>query len=780
MNQSASNSDPVKNHGQSEIYFSHLYSRHFNGALIRSGASLAMWFFGLLMYLAGIIKGYHLLGISISIAFLVLINPPTLLVLKRTRSRKVFARVSILINLLEVLGYSAIIYLSGGIEATCLTPIYAALIIYVSAYASLKRTFLLTVACAASFAFIVLGEWFGLLYSLHPVSDLPGPARLAYLAVVIGLLFVVAYISCYTTAKRNQTRDMLRRRNKELEDQARRLQAVESELRATQSELELRVEARTADLTAANQELRIEIVERALIEKSLKESHETFLAVLDGIDATIYVADLKTHKILFMNRYIKQSFGSDFTGQRCYEVFRQEKQPCVHCTMDRLLDEAGNPTGLHIWESENPITKRWYINHDRAIKWLGGHWVFLQIATDITRLKALERERRESEEKLHHSEKMEAMGLLAGGVAHDLNNLLSGIVSYPQLLLLDLPRESPLRDGILLIKRAGEKAAAIVQDLLTLARRSVMAAEIINLNEIVKDYAGSPEFEKLAHYHPRCSLEIKCADDLLSIVGSPVHLGKSLMNLVSNAFEAMPDGGQAVVSTSNCYIDSHMKGFENVSEGEYVLLKVTDTGIGISEQDRKRIFEPFYTKKILGRSGTGLGMSVVYGTIKDHKGFIDIKSAPGEGTSFILYLPATRCVSANKKPVFDLEDYRGQGESVLVIDDMAEQREIACAILDRLGYRVSVVETGEKAIEHLRATPADLLVIDMIMDPGADGLDTYRAVKSLVPMQKAVIASGFAETERVREALKLGVGAYVRKPYTIERLGAAIKKALAG
>jgi signal transduction histidine kinase len=761
-------------------YFRRLYRRHANGAIVRSGASLAMWLFALIIHLAGVLDQSHFLGISVSVAYLILINPPTLWVMKRSRNQRAIAWVSILINILEVAGYTAIIFFAGGIEATYLTPIYAALILYVGAYASRRRTFSLAAVCAAAFAFIVLGEVAGLVSPprILPGFDPPISVRLAYLSVAIGLLFVVAYISAFTTTMRNRARDMLKHRNLDLEEQTLRLQYAEAELRKSQTELETRVEARTGDLSAANEELRIEIAERIAAEKSLKESHETFLTVLDGIDATLYVADLKTHEVLFMNKHMRDSFGADFTGARCWEVFRREPRPCPHCTMGRLLDGAGHPTGVQVWESENPVTGRWYINYDRAIKWLDGRWVFLQIATDITRLKTLELERIDAETKLHHAQKMEAMGLLAGGVAHDLNNILSGIVSYPQLLLLDLPADSPLRDPIQVIKRSGERAAAIVQDLLALARRAVLTDEIVDLNEVARDYLASPEYEKLSRYHPGCRLEVECPEGLLKIVGSPVHLSKSIMNLVSNAFEAMPDGGRAVVSTANCYIDATRSGFENVAEGEYVLLRVADSGIGISEQDRQRIFEPFYTKKVLGRSGTGLGMSVVWGTVKDHKGFIDVESTLGAGTRFSLYYPATRKEPEKKGPRAELEAFRGRGESVLVIDDVAEQRDIACGILNRLGYKASAVASGEKALELLSTRSVDLLVIDMIMDPGMDGLDTYRAVLATRPGQKAVIASGFSETDRVRAALEMGAGAYVRKPYTMERIGSAVKETL--
>jgi CheY-like chemotaxis protein len=180
----------------------------------------------------------------------------------------------------------------------------------------------------------------------------------------------------------------------------------------------------------------------------------------------------------------------------------------------------------------------------------------------------------------------------------------------------------------------------------------------------------------------------------------------------------------------------------------------------------------------MGRSGTGLGMAVVWGTVKDHNGYIDIQSAVGKGTTFTLYFPATRGKSAGGKSLLTFEDYKGKGESILIVDDVAEQREIASQMLKRLGYSVASVSSGEKAIDYLKDNLADLLVLDMIMDPGIDGLQTYKRILKLRPGQKVVIVSGFMETDRAREAQKLGSGAYVKKPYLIEKLGTTVRDEL--
>ena len=401
-----------------------------------------------------------------------------------------------------------------------------------------------------------------------------------------------------------------------------------------------------------------------------------------------------------------------------------------------------------------------------------------ELQNEITVRKHAEEKIRESEEQLRKAQKMEAIGTLAGGVAHDLNNVLSGLISYPELILMDLPANSPLKSSLLAIKKSGERAANIVQDMLTLARRGVAVSEVVDLNDIIRDYLQSPEYERLRQTHPDLTLESSLEPDLLSIAGSPVHLSKTVMNLVSNAAEALIDGGTVTISSENRYIDKPISGYDDIEEGDYVTLTVSDTGIGIAAKDIESIFEPFYTKKAMGRSGTGLGMAVVWGTVKDHKGYIDVQSTEGQGTRFFIYLPACRQPSPRKESRPSIEDYRGRAEFLLIVDDIKEQRDIASGILTKLGYRVESVSSGEEAVDYLKTRTADLLILDMIMDPGIDGLETYRRILEIHPAQKAIIASGYSESERVKEAQRLGAGAYVKKPYLMEKMAVAVRKEL--
>jgi two-component system, cell cycle sensor histidine kinase and response regulator CckA len=444
----------------------------------------------------------------------------------------------------------------------------------------------------------------------------------------------------------------------------------------------------------------------------------------------------------------------------------------------QILAEKGFMEPREICLTRRDGTPLFVVMTARAMRASDGRLLSYQAThLDVTDRRRAEEDRQRLEERLQRGEKMEALGVLAGGVAHDLNNVLGIMVGYSGMMLDTIDMDNPAREYAENILVAGERAGAIVQDLLTLARRGVHTTHVIDLNTTVQEYLASPEIERLRIDHPDVRMTTQLEADLLRIKGSQVHLGKTLMNLVINAAESMAYGGEIVIRTQNRYLDRPVKGFEDVRIGDYVVLSVSDTGEGISPKDLRRIFEPFYTKKVMGKSGTGLGLAVVWGTVKDHNGYIDVTSAEGKGTTFTLYFPVTR-EEAAEDTVIQASEYWGRGESILVIDDVKEQRELAARMLGRLDYRVSTAASGEEAVAFLKTAGVDLVVLDMIMDRGPDGLDTYRKIIEIHPEQKAVIVSGYAETERVIEAQSLGAGAYIRKPYVKERLGMAIRKEL--
>lgn len=421
------------------------------------------------------------------------------------------------------------------------------------------------------------------------------------------------------------------------------------------------------------------------------------------------------------------------------------------------------------------LDDRTYIRRDSE----GNITHFEGVVVDITESVKTSETLRQNKEKSVRSKKMESLGLLAGGVAHDLNNVLSGIVSYPDLLLLELPEDSRMYRNLLTIKESGDRAAAIVQDLLTVARGVATIKEPLNLNSVINDHLDSPEFQKLKHYHPEVTIATDLDSELLNILGSAVHIRKVVMNLISNGTEAIKGKGSVTVSTKNSYLDSRLHGYVDINVGEYAVLSIADEGSGISSQDLERIFEPFYTKKFMGRSGTGLGLAVVWNVVQDHEGYIDI-TTDDHGTRFDVYFPVTRDEITKKDIQIPIDNFMGAREKILVIDDVKSQRTITCEMLEVFNYEPQSVASGEAAVKYLRKSSADLIILDMIMEPGINGCETYRRILEVNPHQKAIIVSGYAETQEVKGAQELGAGRFLKKPLTLEKLGLAVKEELAG
>jgi PAS domain S-box-containing protein len=507
-------------------------------------------------------------------------------------------------------------------------------------------------------------------------------------------------------------------------------------------------------------------------EVALQDSEAHYRAIVEAFDGLIYICS-QDYRVEFMNQRALDRTGYNAIGETCYKVLHDLESVCPWCITERVFKGE-----VVRGEVLSPKDSRWYDVVNTPIHHADDSMSQQAMFADITERKHAEEERKILEERLQRAEKMEALGTLAGGVAHDLNNVLGIVVGYSELLLDKIDESSPIRSHVMNIMQGGDRAAAIVQDLLTLARRGVHTEKVVNLNSIVVDFQKSPEVVKLSSFHPNVHIMTNLESDLLNIIGSPVHLRKTLMNLVSNAAEAMPNGGVLAIATNNQYLDRPVHGYDDVTEGDYVVLSVSDTGEGIPAADQKRIFEPFYTKKVMGRSGTGLGLAVVWGTVKDHKGYINVQSQEGKGTIFTLYFPITREEISEEQISISVSEYMGRGESILVVDDVKGQRELATQMLGKLNYNVSNVSSGEAAVEFLKINKVDLIILDMIMDPGIDGLDTYKRVLEINPKQKAIIVSGFSETDRVNQAQALGVGAYVKKPYVLEKLGFAVRKEL--
>jgi len=514
-------------------------------------------------------------------------------------------------------------------------------------------------------------------------------------------------------------------------------------------------------------------------QRTLRESEERFKTLFEYAPEAYYLNDFEGC-FIDSNRKAEDLLGykrEELIGKNFFELDLLSGKELQKVTKRLAENMNGKPTGPDEFTLKKKNGRQVIVEISTIPIIIGGQDIVVGVARDITERKRSAEALRESEEKLARSKKMESLGLLAGGVAHDLNNVLSGVLNYPELILMDLPEDSKFRKPIETIKESGQRAVEIVQDLLTVARGVAITRQPLNINDLIGEYLHSPEFNKLKQLFPTVTVMTDLDMDLFNINGSHVHIGKAVMNLVSNAAEAISGSGKVIISTKNCYLDRPLKGYEDVTIGEYVVLSVSDDGLGISSDDLKRIFEPFYTKKVMGKSGTGLGLAVVWNILMDHKGYIDVLTDE-KGTTFELYFPITREELPVKDLSIPIKGYKGNGETILVVDDVESQRDISCRMLEVLGYQTKSVSSGEEAVEYLKANAVDLILLDMIMDPGINGRETYERIVKIHPNQKAIIISGFAETDDVLEAQKLGAGQYIKKPITLERIGLAVKEEL--
>ncbi len=510
--------------------------------------------------------------------------------------------------------------------------------------------------------------------------------------------------------------------------------------------------------------------------EQLQQAEEQLLFTQHAVETSIYpmiwvkhASDYQSTTITHVNQAASTTLGydkEDLLGRSIAEI-----DPSI---VDEKWDDAVKQMQQNTFSNVVTIFKRKdgstfpVEQYTTFFKYLNEAYHFT-IFRDITL-------QQDMEKKLHRSMKMEAVGLMAGGVAHDLNNILSALTTYPEILLMRLPEESPLREDIEKIRKAGTRAADIVADMLTVTRGTAATRKVECLNDLIIEILDSPEFLQIQKDSSTLSCKSVLAPDLLNISCSVMHIRKSVLNLLLNAAEALEGDGSITIRTENCYIEKPVAENQFMKPGEYVLLSITDTGPGIAPADQKHIFDPFYSKKVMGKSGTGLGLTIVKNSVQDHGGDILLTSST-EGTTFSLYFPTTRTqidtTSPQKIPLL-----QGKGEKVLVVDDEALQRDIAKELLLSLGYRVQCCDSGEAAVELTQKEVFDLLILDMLMDPGINGRECFEQIRKHQPQIKAIIVSGYSKSEEVECALNQGVSYFMRKPYTLQQLSKTIEMTL--
>ncbi|MCP4692353.1 MAG: PAS domain S-box protein, partial [Desulfobacterales bacterium] len=426
---------------------------------------------------------------------------------------------------------------------------------------------------------------------------------------------------------------------------------------------EFPIELRGKRIDYKDRKIRVTVVRdierREKAETALRQSEKKYRKIFESF-ADVYFQTTLEGEIVEASPSAKS-----FSGYTAEELIGQNAQILYRDPGDRegflnALRKNGNLRGYEL-EFKKKNGELYYVsfNADFYFDAEGKPAGLKGTIRDITR-------RKELEEKLQRSNKMESIGLMAGGVAHDLNNILSGIVSYPDLLLMDTPLDSPFRKPLETIKDSGQRAADVVADLLTVARGAATGKEVYDLNAIIGDYLKSPEHEKLRRDHPGVVFETDLDSEAASIRCSTPHMKKILSDLLLNGIEAVDKLGTVAVKTGSRRLNEPLTGYEDIPAGEYVLLTVSDTGGGVSREDMGRIFEPFYTRKAMGRTGTGLGLAVVWNIVRDHGGRIDARADEG-GMRFELYFPAARDESRRERETVPFEEYAGKGERVLVV-----------------------------------------------------------------------------------------------------------------
>jgi PAS domain S-box-containing protein len=508
-----------------------------------------------------------------------------------------------------------------------------------------------------------------------------------------------------------------------------------------------------------------DITERKHIEANLQLHHERFLTVLDSIDAAIFVADLKTYEILFVNKRHIQNFGRDLTGTCCWQSLYGKSAPCEVCRNPALVGSDGAPTGVQVWHEQNPVTQKWYVNHERAVKWTDGRMVKIQIATDITELKRMETE-------LRQAHKMEAIGTLAGGIAHDFNNILASIIGYTELGLDDAPPGTLLEDNLREVLTAGKRARDLVRQILAFARQSDEQVKPIQVRAI------ATEALRLIRSSLPTTIEIR--QDLASaatIMGSPVQIHQILMNLCTNAAQAMETGG-GLLTVTLADVRVPANGADpaaNLAPGDYVRLGVADSGCGIPAEHLEQIFQPFFTTKEPGK-GTGMGLAMVHGIVESYKGKITVKSELGKGSEFHLYFPA-----AKSEAVAELETgavVKGH-ERILLVDDELAIVKMGSQMLEKLGYRVTSRTSSVEALSLFRSKPHDfdLVITDMTMPnmTGADLAMELMRVRRDIPV---ILCTGYSNKISDTLASQIGIRDFAYKPIVKKDLAEKIRNVL--
>ena len=509
-----------------------------------------------------------------------------------------------------------------------------------------------------------------------------------------------------------------------------------------------------------------DISKRIQFEEDLKRSEERYRILIEKSPIAIYYSDFKG-KLLYGNRKTEELIGyksNELTGKSFRELKVLDPQDIGKAAKLLTLNSLGRATGPDLFTLNRKDGSHVTVEISTEVITIGKERVVLGMVQDIT-------ERNRLEEQLLQAQKMESIGTLAGGIAHDFNNLLMGIQGNADLMLLNTDQNHLHRNRLQPIEKLVHSGADLTRQLLGFARKGKCKVKPININDLV---------DKTSDMFGRTKKEITVHTGYDNAVW-PVEVDQSqieqvLLNIYINAWQAMPEGGEIKLETENVTFDKDDAMAHFVEPGAFVKISITDTGVGMDKKTQQRIFDPFFTTKEMGR-GTGLGMATAYGIIRNHGGIINVSSEEGKGTTFTIYLPAS------KQKVAEDETTSAQvlngTETILFVDDEHMVRDVGQQILETLGYNVVTASGGKEALETFRQdiNYIDMIILDMIM-PHMSGGETYDRMKAINPTIRVLLSSGFSKDGHAKEILNRGCNGFIQKPFNIMELSQKIREVL--
>ena len=510
-----------------------------------------------------------------------------------------------------------------------------------------------------------------------------------------------------------------------------------------------------------------DVTERKQAEKELFNEKEKLLTLSENAPFGTALID-NNGRFLYINPKFRDIFGYDLSDIPDGKSWFRKAYPDAtyrHEVISTWVDDLNSSgSGEQRPRVFNVTCKDGSTKVISFIPVLLGNGDNIMVCEDIT-------ERKRLEAQLMNAQKMEAIGTLSGGIAHDFNNILMGIQGYTSLMMLDINTDHPHYERLKRIEEQVRSAADLTRQLLGFARGGKYVVEPVKMNDLI---------EKTSTMFGRTKKELaihrKYEKDIWVVEVDKGQIEQVLLNLYLNAWQAMPAGGDLSLETTNFVVDENYAKTYSMTPGRYVRISISDTGVGMDEKTKARIFEPFFTTKELGR-GTGLGLAMVYGIIKNHNGFIDVISEPACGTTFALYLPASEKKASRDKPAVP-ETLRGS-ETILLVDDEPNVLAVSKALLESLGYTVYGMGSGQEAIAFYKEKKddIDLVILDMIM-PGLSGSETFDTIRELNPSARTILSSGYSLNGQAQQIMNKGCHGFIQKPFNVTDISRKVREVL--